>query len=443
MIRDNTLLIRRPNTTTRQLNDSSFLVLDYEHSSLFQFNETGSLIWNLFQKKSTITEVAHIICNEYDIDYNKSVQDLKEFISNYEDLFINPNQIHLFERNKKRTNDIIYHQLEDVGFNHIIPTMIEIELTDKCNLDCLHCSVIPQKTTLLNTNDLFNLIDQIESLSCFEITFTGGEIFIRKDVLDIIDYSDKKNFSINILTNATLLTTEQIQSLSEYNGINNIQVSLYSTNPQVHDSITRISGSFEKSLKNIEKLLSRKVHVTLACVVMNKNYSSYNSIKKLANDLGCDYTISYPIRARNDGSPDTYNLRLTEREVFKLFRKEQNIFCGRYERNLDEPICHAGRAICYISAMGDVYPCIIFPLKVGNIKNNTLKEIWYNSPNLKYFRNLTIKDTYECKNCKLLEYCPICPGLSLLEEKDILTPSKINCILAENNQNVLKNENKI
>ena len=366
---------------------------------------------------------------------------MKKFIVKYKEdnLFIEANKKPYIETRKKKLNDIIYSQLEEIGFENTIPVMVEIELTDKCNMYCIHCSVIPNKQPDLKTSEFYQIIDQLESIGCFELTFTGGEIFTRKDVLDIIGYADQKNFAINLLTSATFLNIEQIKILSKVR-LNNIQISVYSAIPEIHDRITRVHGSFKKTLRNIELLLSNDVPVTLACVVMNINYPTYQSVKKLAEDLGCNYTIGYPIRARDDGSKDTFDLRLSNEEVYQLFRENEIRFCKKYKRNLEEPICHAGRVICSISSKGYVFPCILFPLKAGNLINSDFKQIWNNSSQLSKFRRLKLKDTYECRECGLLEYCPICPGLSLLEEKNMLAPAKINCIMADAKYKIMKKE---
>jgi len=283
MVGINIPLIRRANCTTRKIRGLN-VVLDYENSTVIKFNEVGSLIWELFEKPTTIKAIAHLVYKDYDIDMQTAVEDIREFITEYKDdnLFINPEEAHIYERKKKRLNDIIYGQLEEVGFENTLPVMVEIELTDKCNLDCIHCSVVPTKQTILKTDEFFQIICQLESIGCFELSFTGGEIFTRKDALDIIAYADRKNFAINLLTSASLLTVEQIEAVTKFR-LNNVQVSIYSAIPDVHDSITRVRGAFEKSMRNIKLMLSNNIHVTLACVVMNINYL------KICTEIGKKY----------------------------------------------------------------------------------------------------------------------------------------------------------
>lgn len=427
MLQNSTPIVRNPNCTTRKIGQYN-VVLDFDHSTIIKLNETASLVWELFTKETTIEEITTFICKGYDVENEAAFQDVAEFITESK-LFISPEEIPL---KKKRINANIYEQLEEVGFENIIPVMVEIELTDRCNLSCVHCNVIRTKHSVLKTSEFCSIIDQLESIGCFELTFTGGEIFTRKDTIDIIDYANRKGFAINLLTSATLLSIDEIQMLSKCSGLNNVQVSIYSAVPDVHDSITRKQGSFEKSMKNIELLLSNNVHVTLACVVMKINYSTYRSVETLAKDLGADFTVAYPIRARDNGSQDTFCLRLSYEEIYNLFAENRLKFCIKNEKKLlEDPLCHAGRVICSISAKGDVFPCILFPLKAGNLRDTTFKEIWNRSPQLTHFRNLKLEDTYQCKSCRLTEYCPICPGLSLLEEKDMLAPAKINCLMAD------------
>jgi radical SAM protein with 4Fe4S-binding SPASM domain len=154
-------------------------------------------------------------------------------------------------------------------------------------------------------------------------------------------------------------------------------------------------------------------------------------VKLLADDIGADCTIAYPIRSRDDGSKDTHNLRILEDELYRLVSDNPSRFCRLHKRDIDAPLCHAGRAIASISSHGDVFPCVLFPLKVGSLLSDSFEDIWRNSPELNKFRNLKLRDTYNCGDCELLEYCPVCPGLSLLEEGDMLLPSNINCTMSK------------
>ncbi|NJL55582.1 radical SAM protein [bacterium] len=419
------------------------MVLDYDNGVVIKFNEVGSFIWDLFASPITIKEVAQLIATEYEVSVDDALQDVLSFVTKYQEennLFISPDQTNVYSQKKKRLDESIYGQLEEIGFEYTIPVMVEIELTNTCNLRCIHCSVIynSQRTNIrrMTTSEIYSVIDQLEAIGCFEITFTGGEIFTRGDTLDIIRYADQKGFGINLLSTATLLSQEQLDELAKLT-LNNFQVSIYGPTADIHDSVTRISGSFNKSLKNIHALISRGVHVTLACVVMNINYSTYQDVQQLAKNIGADCTIGYPIRARDDGNPDTHELRLSHEELHHLVRSNQSRFCKSYKKDLDAPICHAGRVIASISSEGDVFPCILFPMRVGNLIKSDFEHIWNNSPELVKYRNLQLKDTYACKDCSLLEHCPICPGLALLEEGDMLAPAQINCDIAHSISTVL------
>ncbi|MGE5340995.1 MAG: PqqD family peptide modification chaperone [Candidatus Omnitrophota bacterium] len=429
-------LIRKPNIITRKIKGLN-IILDYENSSVIEFNEIASLIWDLSISENTIDTLVYEILKRYNVDKSIVVQDTYNFFSKHRELFIDPKRENRSE-SKIAINDVIADQLEKIGKKYTIPVFTDIELTQSCSLRCVHCNVVKTKEPDLKKEELIDIISQLESIGCFVLTFTGGEIFTRRDILDILIYADSRKFAINLLTSASNLSFDQIDTISNLK-INNVQVSIYSTDSEVHDDITQIKGSFSRSIKNIELMLAKNINVTISCVIMNKNLLHYKSVETLAKKIGAKFATGYPIRARDDGSTDNFKFRLSEKEIYCFFKDYAERFLKGFKRNLDDQICHAGNSICMIRSKGEILPCIIFPSKInfGNLRQNRFEEIWNNSEELIKFRNLKLKDTYKCKKCDLMNYCQICPGLSLLEEGDLLAPAKINCLTANSISKIL------
>ena len=92
------------------------------------------------------------------------------------------------------------------------------------------------------------------------VTLSGGEAFMHKDLIEIARYCREKDLKISILSNLIALKDEQVATLKELN-ISLIQVSLYSMNPEIHDFITTVKGSFEKTKASVEKLVAADIPV--------------------------------------------------------------------------------------------------------------------------------------------------------------------------------------
>ncbi|MEE8076597.1 MAG: radical SAM protein, partial [Candidatus Binatia bacterium] len=145
-----------------------------------------------------------------------------------------------------------FAKLENQASEQRIPVKATIELTYGCNLRCVHCFNPTHKAKgELSTQDFYRIIDQLAQKGCFVITFTGGEMFMRKDTFEILTYAKKKGFAVILFTNATLITPEradQIQALQPLR----VEISIYGATPETYERVTQIPGSFGRFLKGVK-----------------------------------------------------------------------------------------------------------------------------------------------------------------------------------------------
>ena len=126
------------------------------------------------------------------------------------------------------------------------------EVTSHCNEKCIHCYQPRQNPQHIEMGLVKDIIAQLYDMGTVSMTFSGGEPFLHPEFLDILQLARKNDFMINILSNGTLIDTEVIRVMKETN-INMIQISVYSMEAKIHDSITQTSGSLKKTLKNARK----------------------------------------------------------------------------------------------------------------------------------------------------------------------------------------------
>jgi len=436
-------IIQNPSVVARNIGKGETLLANYERRNVLLVNFVGAFLWSLCAEPRNATFLIRKLQQKYSISYNQAKNDSAVFFS----YLLKENFIVSFSKKKNRKkvfpefSDELWDQIQPIAQKKQFPALAEIAVTENCNLSCVHCYVEKTGEPQLSFQEIKRIIDQLAQAGCFFITFTGGEPFLRKDFLDIIKYTREKDFSVDILSNGNLITASVAKKLAEMN-ISRAQISIYSAIPKVHDSVTRINGSFEKSKKAIKFLHNNKIKVHIACLIMSLNFSTYKTVRSLAKKMGVTWSISYPARARHSGEKDTYSLRIRKEQLKKLLLENKKQFCQHFLREKKEPVCHAGSAICFISANGDLNPCVLFPLKLGNLKKEKLGDIWENSNILKKFRNVKISDFVNCKNCKFLEFCRLCPGMNYLEEGDILKPAKIDCQIAKVVGRILNKKNK-
>jgi len=328
-------------------------------------------------------------------------------------------------------------QLVETCLRENIPYAVQMELTSKCNLKCRHCFMVSDNDVELSSEEIMDIIDQLIDMGTFYLAFTGGEIFTREDLFDIARYARRRGFFLTFMTNGTLITPENMEEIKKLKPMIKFEISLYGATPRTHDYITQVEGSFERTVAAIKELIAHGIEVTIKTLLMNLNIHESGEIKALCEQLGAHHRINPGVAPKKDGSlePLQYDLSFEDMEMYL----SSHDFDLSYllEKREKDPVhrfsCKAGKATCSIGPTGIVYPCVMMPIAVGNLREKSFKEIWHTEPNndLKRLRNLTSDDLPVCSRCELAQYCVRCPGVVYLETGDIVGASPSACRYAK------------
>lgn len=305
---------------------------------------------------------------------------------------------------------------------------LQFELTSRCNERCIHCYIPNGKKNAghdMPTEKVMSLIDEFAEMGGLHVTLSGGEVFMHKDIIPIMQYCRKKDMQISILSNLIALKDEQIPYIKDAN-ISILQTSLYSMVPEIHDTITTVKGSQEKTKAAIEKLVAADIPVQISCPIMKANCKGYADVLQYAQSLRCKAQTDFIMMAQSDC--DTQNLAnrisLEETEAllkdiidwdkdYKEYTLKQKSVSGEttfnVERYAKQPLCGAGINDCCITDNGDVYPCAGWQAMVcGNVYKQSLREIWDTSEQFAKVRAVTHGDFPECLKCEARDYCAMC-----------------------------------
>src|ERR1700727_3049281 len=170
-----------------------------------------------------------------------------------------------------------------------VPFSAHVDLTYRCNEQCVHCYLDHEDHGEMTTAEIKHLLKEMAEAGVFILTFSGGEIFLRKDFFEILECARNLTFCIKLKTNAVLIRELQAARLREI-GVESIQVSIYSHRPEVHDAITKIPGSLRRSLNAIRFLKSQGLKVIMANVLMTENMHDYRGVRALAGETAGEYT---------------------------------------------------------------------------------------------------------------------------------------------------------
>ena len=243
-------------------------------ASIYSFNSTGSLIWQSLESPKCFDELVNVVESEYAVERDQAEQDVKQFLhdmlaadlSKYANSRAAMNRANEWRDQIRGTMEQLSYGAFSADLHHRqsgkrAPMQVSIEVTRRCPLECQHCyNNLPMgdqaaRSREMTTEEHFKMLDELVEMGCFWLIYTGGEIFARKDFLDIYTYAKKKGFLITLFTNGTLITEKIADYLVEWPPFA-IEITLYGRTRETYEALTQIPGSYDRCLRGI-KLLAR------------------------------------------------------------------------------------------------------------------------------------------------------------------------------------------
>src|SRR5207244_2290697 len=160
----------------------------------------------------------------------------------------------------------LLEQMTEKALARNIPLSVQLDLTYRCNERCVHCYLDHEDHGEMTAAEIKGVLDQLAEAGVFFLTMSGGEVLLRKDFFEILEHARAMLFNVKLKTNGILIRerdAERIRSL----GVQQVQISIYSHRPDVHDAITKVRGSLSRSLDAIRFLKSKWLKVTVANVL--------------------------------------------------------------------------------------------------------------------------------------------------------------------------------
>ena len=338
---------------------------------------------------------------------------------------------------------------DDVFGNNQQLTRVQVDVSGFCNERCIHCYIPESCKHGMMSLDMFSMIvEQCRANNVLNITISGGEPMINPNLKDFLNLCGQYNFSVNLLSNLTLLSDEILQMLIE-NPLISVQTSLYSMNEAIHDSITHLPGSFKKTLNAIELLHRHNIPIQINCPIMKHNKENYYDVITWAHSMNIEADCDYMLFGCYDCSKMNLGCRLSLSEVEEIVLEQcgndayvENLYKEAKNKNLDEnhPICSVCSTSICITNQGNVYPCEGWQgFCVGNITECSLGDIWRSSEKVLMLRNLKLKSFQQCLNCKYICYCSPCLYRNANENNgDFLKTSAYFCKIAELKKKIIE-----
>lgn len=310
------------------------------------------------------------------------------------------------------------------------PLAAMLELSDRCNEVCVHCYQVQGQKGELSTGEWQRILDQLAEAGVLMLTLSGGEVTLRKDFLELLAYARKRGFAVRIFTNGLSMTRELAAAIAAQHVVD-VEISLYSTRADVHDFVTGVAGSFDKTVQGIRYLREHGVAVTIKAVMMNLNQADLPSYPAFAAELGVHFridTTGLVPREGCDRSPQAWNPEHTqvdqlERQLRVAKKREAEPNSGL--RPASRKVCGAARTL-HVEPNGEMRPCTLLEVDLGDVRSASPSEI-FASERARAVRGLTWGDLHGCRVCELARRCSRCHAVALAETGDALGPHPSAC----------------
>lgn len=425
----------------------------YHNKGIDQLNSTGYQLLNLM--KQLVNFDIKSLTNAFRSQFTNlpSGIDLEDDIQQFLNEFIRKGYIISDDPISPVYSDIPNHKDVQSNTNNIsLPQLVldywgkrrhiysaGIELTTMCNLKCVHCyNQNEPHCAKMSTSDVFKILDILFDYGVLMVYFTGGEIFTRKDFLDIYLYAKKKGFVVEILTNSTLITEEAIELFKQYPP-SNISISIYGKDNSSYYNVTGDKFGFTKLDKSVSALAKADLNFELKYIVLKENFSDHIAIKEYSNSFGKELKYGFELFPTLHGDNKNAGHQLTPSEILEI-EKLDGVMSKKLYKSLHgkkvtptdrygfEPLymCSISRYMILIDYEGYIQPCTLMRSKQYNILTDDLAVAW---KNYERFIKMPAPKNYKCKNCKDFKICNPCVEKNKLFNNAPDIPSAEHCRL--------------
>jgi radical SAM protein with 4Fe4S-binding SPASM domain len=317
-------------------------------------------------------------------------------------------------------------------------------ITSQCNFSCKHCYVPVPRQRDLTTQEGKRLLDEFADFGVERLYVSGGEPLLRKDLFVLLKHAVDAGLQVDTITNGWTVTKKVAQAFKR-SGIDHVSVSVDGIE-KTHDRFRNKSGSFERCMRAIELLKEAGVKVYLSPTISRHNLDELPSLLSLAEELGVNFSIKLLVPIGRAQALGKYRLNPGEvRQIYEFIVQKRrevgdgfdisttcnpySVFLTRQRRpRTSRRIrggCTGGITLLCISADGNLMPCSRLQLVLGNVRRDSLMDVWYSSEVLDTLRN---RDNLKgkCSSCKYKNWCGGCRAMAWARHGDYLAEDP-NC----------------
>ena len=332
---------------------------------------------------------------------------------------------------------------------------LDIELTERCNNDCIHCCInLPMddhaaREREMRTEEIKRILTEAAALGCLSVRFTGGEPLLREDFEELYLFARRQGMKVLLFTNARLITSRLADLFARVPPGELVEVTVYGMKPASYEAVARVPGSYIEFRRGVDLLLDRHVPFVVKGALLPPNRGEMDEFEAWAAaipamDKPPGYSMFFDLRGRRDfeaKSRQIAGLRLSPEEGIvvlsrrrEAYLKDMRRFCSKFMGPPRDTLfaCGAGQGVC-VDAYGRAQMCMVlrhpdmtYDLKAGSLRD-ALTTFF---PRLRETRAANADYLARCARCFLKGLCEQCPAKSWAESGTLDTPVEYLCQIA-------------
>jgi radical SAM protein with 4Fe4S-binding SPASM domain len=340
---------------------------------------------------------------------------------------------------------------------------LDIELTERCNNDCIHCYINQPmdsesaRQREMTTDDVKGILTEAAVLGCLSVRFTGGEPLLREDFDEIYLFARRQGMKVILFTNARLVTPRLADLLARFPPGESVEVTVFGMTPHSYEAVSRAPGSYAEFRSGVALLLDRRVRFVVKGALLPPNRNEMHELEAWASTIPAmdkrpSYSMCFDLRGRRDSevkSRQIARLRITPKDGVAVMNRDRRTylrdmrqFCSRFMGPPGDRLfpCGAGRGIC-VDAYGRAQMCMalrdpgmVYDLsgegRGSNGHASLRKALTEYFPGLRKMRAGNPEYSRRCARCFLKGLCEQCPAKSWIEHGTLDTPVDYLCQVA-------------
>lgn len=319
----------------------------------------------------------------------------------------------------------ILDRMRNTSTKSFIPLQASLELTNRCNERCTHCYIekfADDQSRILDLAGWGKVLTELREAGTLYLILMGGEAMLNPLFWQILDKAVDKHFHVSMISNGLKIRSLETAQQLAASGISNITFSLYSLEDRIHDGMTRVKWSCQKTKQAIDWCIEAGIDVSVNGLISKENIEGIFAVEDWCLERNIQLKADPMITPKLNGDITPTKLRASEEQLKWFYRErvkrwKMNAAPQYATENKNSYACNAAKGKCAVSAYGELFPCIEIRESLGNLSKQSFADIWQ-SETAKKWRSIYVKDLKDYPLEAEGSLCDHCPGMAKNEDKD-------------------------